>query len=104
MRDEQIDHMRAAPIYDRRHGLAVDVVEPSAEQQKALRGQVHDRRRDIGLAVEPRLYRMLIARAHVGEMVGLKRAHMRRYDVAEQALVLVRSNDGDEEGRGHCGR
>jgi hypothetical protein len=70
LRDEEIDHMRAAPIDDRRDGLAVDIVEPSAEQHETLCGQVHDRRRDIDLAVEPRFHRMLVAGAHVGEVVG----------------------------------
>src|SRR6266581_3127450 len=40
LRDGEIDHMRAAPIDDRRDGLAVDVVEPPAEQREALRRQV----------------------------------------------------------------
>jgi hypothetical protein len=91
LRDEEIDHMRAAPIDDRRDGLAVDVVEPSAEQREALRRQVHDGRCDIDLAVEPWFHRMLVVRLHVGEVVALKRAHMRRRHVAKHALVLIRS-------------
>src|SRR5260221_7078455 len=97
LRDEEIDHMHAAPIDDRRDGLPVDVVEPPAEQREALRRQVDDWRCDIDLAVEPWFHRMLVARLHVGEVVALKRAHMRRRHVGKHALVLIRSNDGDEE-------
>ena len=46
LRDEQIDHVLAPPIDDRGHRLAVDVVEPPADQREALRGQVDHRRRD----------------------------------------------------------
>src|SRR5437016_9299075 len=99
LRDEEIDHMRAASVDDRSDSLAVDVVEPAAEQREALRRQVHDRRCDIDLAVEPWFHRMLVARLHVGEVVTLKRAHMRRRDVAKHALVLIRSNDCDDEAR-----
>jgi hypothetical protein len=99
LRDEEIDHMRTAAIDDRSDGLAVNIVEPPAEQREALRRQVHDRRCDIELAVEPWFHRMLVARLHVGEVVALKRAHMRRHDLAKHALVLIRSNDGDDEAR-----
>src|SRR5271155_3947288 len=49
--DEQIDHMLAPAIDDRGHRLAVDVIEPAADQGKALRSQIDDRRRDVELAV-----------------------------------------------------
>ena len=60
-RDEQIDDMVAAPIDQRGGGLAVDVVEPAADQREALRGQVDHRRRNVELAVEPRLDVVLVA-------------------------------------------
>src|SRR6266496_3999476 len=97
LRDEEIDHMRTAPINDRSDGLAVDVVEPPTEQREALRCQVHDRRCNVHLAIEPWSHRMLVARLHVGEVVTLKRAHMRRRHVAKHPLVLIRSDDGDDE-------
>src|SRR5580704_16346909 len=59
--DEQIDHVLAPVIDDRGHRLAVDVIEPAADQGKTLRGQVDDRRRNVELAVEPRLDGVLIA-------------------------------------------
>jgi hypothetical protein len=101
LRDEEIDHMRVAPIDNRRYGLAVNIVEPPAEQREPLRRQVHNRRCDIKLTVEPWFHRMLVARLHIGEVVALKRAHMRRHNVAKHALVRIRSNDGDDEARCH---
>src|SRR5580658_8970706 len=53
--DEQIDDVLAALIDDGGHRLAVDVIETAAEQRKTLRRQVDHRRRDVDLAVEPRL-------------------------------------------------
>src|SRR6266699_2038311 len=88
LRDEEIDHMRAAPIDDRSNGLAVKIVEPPAEKREALRRQVHDRRCDIELAVEPWFHRMLVTRLHDGEVVDLKRAHMSGHHVATHAQVL----------------
>src|SRR5580700_6520597 len=52
LRDEQIDHVLAAAIDDRRDRLAVDVIEPAADQGKTLRGQVDHRRGNFELAVE----------------------------------------------------
>ena len=101
MRNEEIDHVFAASIDNRGDGLAVDIVEPSAEQHEALRCQVHDRRRYIELAVEPWFHRMLVARLHVGQVVALKRAHVRRHNIAEHPLVLIRSKDRDDEARRH---
>jgi hypothetical protein len=37
LRNEEIDHVFAASIDNRGDGLAVDIVEPSAEQRKAFR-------------------------------------------------------------------
>jgi len=100
LRNEEIDHVCAASIDNRGDGLAVDVVKPSAEQCETLRCQVYDRRCDIDLAVEPWFDCMLVARLDVGEVVGLKRAHMRRHNVAEHALILIRSKDCEAFERG----
>src|ERR1700747_2068155 len=93
LRNEEIDHVFAASIDNRGDGLAVVIVEPSAEQREALGCQIHDRRRYIELAVEPWFHRMLVARLHVGQVVALKRAHVRRHNIAEHPLVLIRSKD-----------
>ena len=84
LRDEEIDHMRSAPIDDRSDGSPANIVEPPTDQPEALRRQIHDRRRDIDLAAEPWFHGVLVARLHVGEVLALKRAHMCRDDVAEQ--------------------
>src|SRR5580693_8409591 len=102
--DEQIDHVLAPVIDDRGHRLAVDVIEPAADQGKTLRRQVDDRRGDVELAVEPRLDGVLVAGFDVGQMAGLQRAQMRRHDVAGDLLILVVADHGNDEARGHDGR
>src|SRR6516165_12769811 len=74
--DEQIDYVLAPLIDDRGNRLAVDIVEPAAEQRKALRGQVDDRWRYIDPAVEPRLDGMLVAGRHIHQMARLQRTDM----------------------------
>ena len=85
--------MNAPPVDERRGRLAVNVVETATDQREALRGQVDDRRREVDAAVEPRLHRVLVGRQHVGEMVGLQRAQMRRDRLAENAVVLALAQD-----------
>src|SRR4029077_15885904 len=104
LRDEEIDHVLAAAIDDRRHRLAVDVIERAADQGESLPGQVDDRRRDVELAVEPRLDGVLVAGFDVGQMSGLQRAQMRRHDVAGDLLILVVMDDGNDETCSHGGR
>ncbi len=98
--DEQIDDVLAALVDHRGHRLAIDIVEASAQQRKALRRQVDDRRRHVELAVEPRLDRMLIAGFHVHQVSGLQRADMRRHHFVGDGLVLVAADDGEHQARG----
>ncbi len=90
--DEQIDHVLAPLIDDRGNRLTVDIVEPAAEQRKALRGQVDDRGRDIHSAVEPRLDGMLVAgrpRFLGGQRPRRRRTgRLRPKDCARYAAVL----------------
>src|SRR3954465_170013 len=79
LRHEQVDDVLPAAIDHRADGAGIDIIEPAADQGKALRGQVDHRRRHVELAVEPRLYGVLIGGNHVGEMPGLQRTQMRRY-------------------------
>src|SRR6202035_5204459 len=74
--DEQIDYVLAPAVDDRSHRLAVDVIEPAADQGKTLRGQIDDRRGDVELAVEPRLDGVLVAGFDVSQVAGLQRAQM----------------------------
>src|SRR3954466_3589199 len=99
--DEQIYHMRAPAVHDSGNGAGVDIIEPAADQGKALRGQVDHRRRHVELAVEPRLYGVLIGGNHVGEMPGLQRTQMRRYDLRLNPLdIVLTQHDRDQAGCG----
>src|ERR1700692_4815627 len=102
--DKQIHHGLAPAIDDRAHRRPGDVIEPAADQGKTLRGQVDDRRRDVELAVEPRLDGVLVAGFDVGQRTGLQRAQVRRHDVARDLLILVAADDSNDEARRHGGR
>src|SRR5260221_11943709 len=65
LRNEEIDHVLAASIDNRGDGLAVDIVDPSAEQHEALRCRIHDRRHYIELSFEPWFHHLLVAPRHV---------------------------------------
>lgn len=58
LRHEQVDDVRASLVDDCRNGLAVDVVETTAEERKAFRRKVGNWRSDVEPAIEPRLDRV----------------------------------------------
>ena len=49
--------------------MVVDVIQAPAKERKSFFGQVNHRRREIQLAIEPGLHRMLIGRRDVGQMI-----------------------------------
>ena len=100
LRHEQVDDVLAAAIDHGADGAGIDIIEPAADQGKALRGEVDYRRRDVELAVEPRFHGVLVGGNHVGEMTGLQRTQMRRYDLRLNALdVILTQHDRDQTGR-----
>ena len=101
LRHEQIDDVLAAAIDHCADGAGIDIIEPAADQRKAFRGEVDHRRRDIELAVEPRLDRVLVGGDDVGEVAGLQRAQMRRDHLGLDALdVVMAQHDRNQAGRG----
>src|SRR5580704_12177327 len=96
--------MLAPPVDDGGNRPAVEIVEPPADQGETLRGEIDHRRREIELAVEPRLDRVLVGGLHVGEVLALQRAHVCGHNVAEHAILLVAANDADHHARRHRGR
>ena len=69
--------MFAPSIDQSRDGAVIDNVQAAAEQRKSLIGEISNWRREIQLAGEPWLHRVLIGRNYVGEMSRLKRSQMR---------------------------
>src|SRR5579862_609302 len=69
--DIKVDQMLVAAIDERRDRAIVEIIEPAAQKRKFRGGKIFDRRREIELAVEPRLHRVLIGRDHVLEMARL---------------------------------
>jgi len=82
--DEDVDEVLAASVDEHGNGASVDDVEAAALQRKSFIHKIVDRRSEIELAIEPRLYGVLIGRLHIFEMAGLKRTQMRVHDGGSQ--------------------
>src|SRR6202051_3011523 len=95
--EEQIDNVFAALIDNRRHRLAVDIIEAAAEEPEALRREVDDRRRDVEFTVEPWLDRVLVARFHVYQMPSLERTYVGRHDFVGDGLLLIGAYHGRDK-------
>src|ERR1700692_4543469 len=92
--------MGAPLVDDGRHRFPLDVIETASDEREVLRGEIDDRGREVEPAVEPGLDGVLIARLHVDQMVALQRAQMRRYHIAQDALILLATHDEyDQPGR-----
>ena len=50
---EEVDHVPAASIHERRNDATLDVVETAAGERKTVRCEFDDRRSEVDLAVEP---------------------------------------------------
>ena len=72
--DEHVDRMEAPLIHERGDRLAGDVVEPTTHQRKTDGREILNRRREIQLAEEPWLHRVLIGRSHVEQVSISERA------------------------------
>jgi hypothetical protein len=56
------------PIHDRRDRSIADVVEAPADQGKALRRHIRDRRREVQFALKPWFDHMLVGRGRIRQM------------------------------------
>src|SRR5262245_9376304 len=99
--NKEIDHMRSPSIDDRSDVFAVDIVEPPTDEREALGRQVDNRWGNGELTAKPWFHRVLIARLHIGRVLDLKRAPMRRNDVRNQPVVPIRLNNANDEARSH---
>src|SRR6202023_222996 len=74
--DEYIDNVFAAGVDENSYRVATNDIESAALQRKARACEIADRRREIQLASEPRLDRVLIGGDDILEMSWLKRPEM----------------------------
>src|SRR5467141_5367353 len=88
--DKKIDYMLVVPIYQRRDRPVVQIIEPAADQRESRSRQIRDRRREIELAAEPGLYRVLIGSRHIRETGGQHRARMAVYHLFGKKFSLGR--------------
>src|SRR5258708_21384532 len=72
--------MRAARVDEHGDGAAVDDVEAAALQRESFIHKIVERRSEVQLAVEPRLYGVLVGGLYVFEMTGLQGTQMRVHD------------------------
>src|SRR5437870_6473706 len=84
---EEIDHVQPVAINQRRRWMAVYVVESATDQWEFLRREVEYDRREVKLAVEPGLHRMLIRRQHVSQMIRHQGAHVACDHLAAQSVT-----------------
>src|SRR5829696_3652033 len=66
--EEHIDQVLAAAVYQRRNRAVAKIFEPPALQRVSLLGEIVNRWREVQLAIEPGLHRMLVRGEHVGEV------------------------------------
>src|SRR5258708_40138941 len=76
--------MLAARVDEHGDGAAVYDVEAAALQRKSFAYKIVDRRSEVQLAVEPRLYGVLVGGLHIFEMTGLQGTQMRVHDGGSQ--------------------
>src|SRR5436305_7510130 len=74
--DEQINEVLVVLIDERRDGPAVEIIETATGQREVRRGEILDRRREVELAVEPRLYGVAILGRDILQMARLQGADM----------------------------
>src|SRR5581483_403243 len=95
--DKQIDDVLVALIDHGSRRLALDVIQPAADELKILGCEIDDRWCDVQPAVEPWLHCVPVAGCHVDQMAGLQRAYMGRYDLVGDCQLLLRGEDGKSE-------
>src|SRR5579863_10537961 len=82
-------------IDKRGYRTAIGIIEAPAYERKASRGEVHDRRREIELAIEPGLHRVLVGGLHVVQVTRLQRADVARdYFLGEQIRLPLTDEVG----------
>ena len=74
--NEHIDRVLLPLIHERGDGPSTQIVKSSANERKANRCEVHDRRSEIQLAEEPWLHGVLISGTNVEQMLRHQRTHM----------------------------
>jgi hypothetical protein len=107
-RHENVDHVLAMLIHERRNRSAIDIVETTADERESVLREIGHRGREIQLAIEPRFDRVLIGRADVHQMRHNQRSHMTGDHFARKKLVSGWSNrvrgDSKREHRADCHR
>src|SRR2546421_5387391 len=66
--DIQIDVMLLALVDEHCHSSVIQVLKSAADKRKPLAGKILNWWREIQLAVEPGLHRVLVGRDHIGSM------------------------------------
>lgn len=75
---EEVDRVQTTVVDDGRGRMIDKVVEASPGETEVIRGKIGNLRREIKLAAEPGLHRVLIAGGDIHQVVQLKRADVAR--------------------------
>src|SRR5437868_2148560 len=101
--DELINEVLVVLIDERCDGPAVEIIETATGQWKVRRGEILDRRREVELAVEPRLHGVAILGRDILEMARLQGADMTGDNLLGKP-GRHRRHDQEERQHGGAGR
>src|SRR5215471_11404149 len=90
-RKSAINDMLPPLIHQGRDRTVPEVIEAPADQRKALRRPILDRRGEREFALKPRFDRMLVGRGHIGEMAGHQRARVPGNDLLREEVFWRRA-------------
>ena len=76
-------------INERGHIPVANIVQPPADQRITLIGQIANRRREVELAVKPRLHRVLVRGHNIHQVSGLERSNMARHELLGNQIALA---------------
>src|SRR5690348_9805126 len=95
--DVDIDDMQPPLIHQHRDSVSVHRIQAGSGEWKSLSAEIVHRRRKIQLAVEPRLYSVLISRLHVRQMSWDQRTQVTIQDLLSHQLAGLRSRAAGHE-------
>src|SRR5262245_39903269 len=89
--EKQIDDMLMSLVHQGRDWAVAEIIEAPADQRKAPRRQILDRRGEREFALKPRFDRVLVRRGHIGEMGGHEGARVPGNDLLREEVCWRRA-------------
>src|SRR6266536_820198 len=87
--NKEINKMFAFLVNQSCYRAAIEVIKATANQRKTLAGKVWHGSREIELCIQPWLYRVMIGRWDVREVVCHERANVTSYKLCREKLIGI---------------